>query len=100
MLQSIQDSYSYDYIGYLNSDILLHPGVFRVLDSVTLSIQQKVLVPNVILASRVSNSKYYRNMVGACQTLPTCLKQFAAIRTQSTMRSLTSAVNHVILLYL
>lgn len=99
MLKAIQDSYSYDYIGYLNSDILLHPGVFRVLDSVTLSIQQNDLVPDVILASRVANAKY-ENIVGACENLSECLERFASIRSRSRMRSLTSAVNHIILTYL
>ena len=86
-----KQQYTYDYIGYMNSDILLHPGIFHLLDSTTFYIQQKHLPPNVELASRVANTISFFGPP-RCQNIKLCFKHFELMKLRMRMRTPTSAV--------
>ena len=92
MFTMVNSKYSYDYIGYLNSDILIHPGIFSVLDTVSEAVRIGKFPPSYILASRVGNSKMRIKMGEACNVPKDCLNAFTRYRRYSKMRTPTSAV--------
>ena len=92
MLITVRNRYSYDYIGYLNNDILVHPGIFDVLDTVSKAVRNGELSPSFILASRVANSNNRLPMRTLCQFNHTCLKAFKTYQNTAEMRTPTSVV--------
>ena len=99
MLQQIYDDYSYEYIGYLNSDILLNPSVFSILQTVSQGIKYHRIPPNVVLASRVGNIPVPHSIHG-CNTIHSCKKFFASLRKLVKMRTPTSAVFNIMIIHI
>ena len=98
MLQQVYNDYSYKYIGYLNSDILLNPNVFSILQTVSQGIRNHRIPANVVLASRVGNIHVLRS-IHDCSTINSCKKFFASLRKQVKMRTPTSAVSNTIIFH-
>ena len=92
MFHTVTHKYSYDYIGYLNSDILIHPDLFSVLDTVSKGVKDGTFPPSFVLASRVANVNLKRSMSVYCQFKRSCRMMFTKLKKHSKIRTPTSAV--------
>ena len=99
MFETVTHKYTYDYLGYLNSDILIHPDIFSVLDTVSNAVKDGIFPPSFILASRVANVNVRRSMSVFCQFKRSCRIMFAKLKKYSKIRTPTSAVRIIFQYY-
>lgn len=93
MFNAVRRRYSYDYIGYLNSDILIHPGIFGVLKVTTEAVANHTFPPKLVLASRVTRANIRKSAGNICSHREHCNRFFSNLQKNSKMRTPTSAVN-------